>query len=297
MATDGVKIIDGDTAHDTYWGIMDLYDSGADSQTIEREFPLIQPDFVDEFDNEIYVTSCGLALWEIGLMTPEKLAYIQSIIDKGVTVAEWSKENAKEGQARERELKKYLKKITQVNSKVRARKKYRKITNLYFSENDILTFKVNEKYKAVICVAIDQYRGNCNYKLVLTTYSSPVKPTAEELLKAEILGVHIGSGYTQAETRSQQPGIEKLWAFAGGTNNHFFGLAAISVAHKDFINLKHVFEVTGTIKIKEALKEIGAYECTSKFARFEVVFGNLESHIKTFRLRGYPIQLVCEEGA
>jgi glycine dehydrogenase len=30
MATDGVKIIDGDTAYDTYWGIMDLCDIGAD---------------------------------------------------------------------------------------------------------------------------------------------------------------------------------------------------------------------------------------------------------------------------
>lgn len=36
MATDGIKIIDGDCAHDTYWGIMDLYDSGADLTTIER---------------------------------------------------------------------------------------------------------------------------------------------------------------------------------------------------------------------------------------------------------------------
>ncbi|MCO6491979.1 MAG: hypothetical protein J5I98_26415 [Phaeodactylibacter sp.] len=26
MATDGPKIIDGDLAHDTYWGIMDKYD-------------------------------------------------------------------------------------------------------------------------------------------------------------------------------------------------------------------------------------------------------------------------------
>ena len=37
MSTDGVKIIDGDTAHDTYWGIMDLYDSGADFNTINNE--------------------------------------------------------------------------------------------------------------------------------------------------------------------------------------------------------------------------------------------------------------------
>ena len=36
MATDGVKIIDGDTAHDTYWGIMDLYESAADFNTIKK---------------------------------------------------------------------------------------------------------------------------------------------------------------------------------------------------------------------------------------------------------------------
>jgi len=62
MATDGIKIIDGDRARDAYWGIMDLYDSGADFDVIEKEFPLNLPDFIDEFDNEIYVTSCA---WRI----------------------------------------------------------------------------------------------------------------------------------------------------------------------------------------------------------------------------------------
>lgn len=57
MSTDGTKIIDGDTAHDTYWGIMDLYDSGADLEIILAKFPLVQKEFYDEFDNEIYVTS------------------------------------------------------------------------------------------------------------------------------------------------------------------------------------------------------------------------------------------------
>ena len=83
MATDGVKIIDGDTAHDTYWGIMDLYDSGADFGIINNEFPLVQAEYFDDFDNEIYVTACGLALWEIGQMTEDKLTYIKSIIEKG----------------------------------------------------------------------------------------------------------------------------------------------------------------------------------------------------------------------
>lgn len=297
MATDGVKIIDGDTAHETYWGIMDLYDSDADLNKIEHAFPLIQTDYVDDFDNEIYVTSCGLALWEIGLMTPDKLDYIQTIVDKGATVAEWSKENEKDGLARKRELEKYLKKINQNNTKVRHRKKYRKITNLYFHANDILTFKVDGKYKAVICLTVDQYRGNCEYKLALTTYSSSIKPTAAEFLEAEILGVHIGSGFPQSETILQQPGIEKLWEYVGGTNNHFFGMAVIAVSHKDFIDFKHFFEVTGNIKIKEGLKEIGSYGYESDFDRFEAIFGNLESHIETFRLRRYPISLVCETEA
>ena len=44
MATDGVKIIDGDTANDTYWGIMDLYDSQANLELIEKEFPINEAD-------------------------------------------------------------------------------------------------------------------------------------------------------------------------------------------------------------------------------------------------------------
>ena len=36
MATDGVKIIDGDLAHDTYEYIMELYDSGASAEIIKK---------------------------------------------------------------------------------------------------------------------------------------------------------------------------------------------------------------------------------------------------------------------
>ena len=34
--TDGVKIIDGDLAHDTYEYIMELYDSGASAEIIKK---------------------------------------------------------------------------------------------------------------------------------------------------------------------------------------------------------------------------------------------------------------------
>ncbi|WP_163401446.1 hypothetical protein [Flavobacterium fluviatile] len=197
MATDGVKIIDGDTAHDTYWGIMDLYDSEANFETISKEFPLIQADYFDDFDNEIYVTSCALALWEIGQMTEEKLTYVKSIIDKGACVKIWTEEyDTKEGKARQKELDKFWKKISQPNAKVRARKKYRKITNFYFQPDDLLTFQLKDgNYRAIICSSIDQYRGQCNYILVPTTYNSNKKPTVDDLKDKEILGRQIGSGY------------------------------------------------------------------------------------------------------
>ncbi|QTE35557.1 hypothetical protein J3L18_20710 [Mucilaginibacter gossypii] len=61
MATDGVKIIDGDLAHDTYWGIMDLYDSKVDFELIKDKFPVMELSHFDDYDNEIYITACALA--------------------------------------------------------------------------------------------------------------------------------------------------------------------------------------------------------------------------------------------
>lgn len=295
MATDGVKIIDGDTAHDTYWGIMDLYDSGADFDSINKEFPLIQTDDFDEFDNEIYVTSCALAIWEIGQMTDDKLVFVKSIIDKGVCVKEWAELNEKDGIARQKELDKFWKKISQSNTKIRARKKYRKITNFYFQPNDLLTFQLKDgNYRAVICSTITQYRGQCNYILVPTTYNSKKKPTVEDLKDKEILGRQIGSGYDQQITREMQPGIERIWNLSGGNCNFFFGVIQHAVDHKDFVKFKDKFEKVGTLKIVEGLKKMGSFGYEVNFERFETIFGDLENQIKIFQQKKYPVKILCE---
>lgn len=294
MATDGVKIIDGDTAHDTYWGIMDLYDSGANFDTINKEFPIIQADYFDDFDNEIYVTSCALALWEMGQMTDDKLVYIKSIIDKGTCVKEWTENNEKEGKARQKELDKFWGKISQTNTKIRARKKYRKITNFYFQPDDLLTFQLKDgNYRAVVCATIDQYRGQCNYILVPTTYNSSKKPSIEDLKDKEILGRQIGSGYDQQTTKGHQPGIERIWKFVGGNCNFFFGVVKLAVDHKDFINFKDKFETVGSLQIVEGLKQTGSFGYEGTFERFEDIFGDLESHIKVFQYKKYPITVLC----
>src|SRR5689334_12022628 len=92
MATDGVKIIDGDLAHDIYWGIMDLYDKGVDISTIKREMPFIRGDygFDEDFYHEIYVTAYALAMWEIGALTEGVLRQVRKVIDEGAGVKTWT---------------------------------------------------------------------------------------------------------------------------------------------------------------------------------------------------------------
>jgi hypothetical protein len=294
MATDGVRIIDGDTAHDTYWGIMDLYDSGADFDTINKEFPLIQADYFDNFDKEIYVTSCALALWEIGQLTQDKLVYVKTIIDKGACVKEWAENDIKNGKARQKELDKFWKKISQTNEKVRARKKYRKIINFYFQPDDLLTFQLKDgNYGAVICATIDQYRGQCNYILIPTTYNSSKKPTVDDIKDKEILGRHIGSGYDQQTTQEMQPGIERIWNLTGGNCNFFFGVIKLAVDHKDFINFKDRFEKVGSLIIIEGLKATGSFGYVENFERFETIFSDLENRIKVFQYKKYPVITLC----
>lgn len=295
MATDGTKIIDGDTAHDTYWGIMDLYDSGAGLEMILSEFPLIHREFYDELDDEIYVTSCGLAYWEIGLMTPERLKYIEKVISKDAWVKEWTEYSEKEGKSRKNVLTRYLKKISAENTKIRKRKKYRKISNFIFNENDILSFKLNDNlFRAVICVKIEQYRGNCNYWLVPTTYCNSKKPNYELIKNEMILGGTIGSGYSEEMIKNNQPGIEKIWDYIGKNRNFAFGLVIKLIEHKDLLRIKDFFEKTGQFKIIEGLKEIKSFGYEDTIERFEEIFSQLEKYIEIFGYEKFPIKIMEE---
>lgn len=296
MATDGVKIIDGDLAHDTYWGIMDLYDSNTDIDTIKKEFPFIRPDYYDDFEYEIFVTSYALAFWEIGLMTNEILQEVQKVIEKGACVRDWAEEcGEKEGKARQKELNKLWKKISQTNLKIRPRKKYRKITNLYFQPDDLLAFKLKDNnYRAVICAQIDQYRGQCNYIFVPTTYNSSEKPTIEGLRNKEILGRKIGSGYDQERTKQHQPDIERIWKLYGDESNFFFGIVKLAVDHKDLIHFKDRFEKVGSLKIAESLKQTGQFGYEDNFDRFEHIFSDIDNHIKIFQQGKFPVTALCD---
>jgi hypothetical protein len=297
MSTDGPKIIDGDIAHDTYWGIMDLYDSNANIDTIRKEVPFVKYEYGidDDFHHEVFVTSYALAFWEIGAINNEILNEVRVVIDKGACVKDWTETDPKAGKVRQKELERLWKKISQPNLKIRSRKKYRLITNLYFQANDLLAFKLKDNcYRVVICARIDQYRGQCNYIFVPTTYKNEKKPTPSNLSNYEIVGLKISSGYDIEATKQQQPGVEELWKLFPNENYFLFGLLQLAVDHKDILHFKNLFEIVGALKIKDSFNTSGSYGYLGNFERFENILGNLDHEIKTFGYNKFPVAVLCE---
>jgi len=298
MATDGVKIIDGDLARDTYNGVMDLYDSDASIETIKKEIPFQKEDLGSDTDfyHEIFVTSYALAFWEIGELSEDIKEEVKRVIDLKAGVQVWIEECGElEGKKRQKELDRFWKKINQPNQKVRKRKKYRQITNLYFQPDDLLTFKLSDNnFYAVVCAKVTQYRGQCTYDLVATTYKGKNKPTEEDLLDCCITGRRIGSGYDPDTTLAFQPYVNEIWDYYKRDTNFFFGLPYHLVTHKDIINFKDKFEKVGKVKIKESFKKDGGYGYESSFEDFERIFSDLDKHMKAFGEGQYPVRLLCE---
>ena len=299
MATDGIKIIDGDLARDTYDGIMDLYDSGASVEVIRDEMPFTKDDLGPDTDfyHEIFVTAYALAFWEIGELTPEVLAEVKRVIDLQAGVAVWTQEaDAATGRKRQQALARLYQKISLPNLKPRKRKRYRLITHFFFQAGDVLAFRVQDgTYRAVICVAVTQYRGQCTYDLVPTTYQSSVAPTLDALASCEIVGRKIGSGYSPDVTLEHQPGVDILWQYAHPKTNFFFGLCYYLVTHPDMLTFKERFEKVGILTIKEAFRKTGSYGYESSFDRFESIFSNLEEHMARFEQESYPVALLREQ--
>jgi hypothetical protein len=250
----------------------------------------------EDFYHEIFVTSYALAIWEMGALTEDILAEVTAVIKVGAGVKVWMEEiDAKAGKARQKELDKLLNKISQPNLKIRARKKYRKITKFHFQADDLLTFKLKDNhYRAVICAIIHQHRGECNYMLVPTTYKSEVKPTVEDLFKYDISGTTIGSGYDRETMLTMQPGIETLWSLFPAYGIFFMGLVLKGVSHKDLAGFKERFERIGTLKIKPGFKEAGSRGGFSSFEQLEEMFIDYDQTQKVFGYKRFPVRLLCE---
>lgn len=304
MATDGVKIIDGDTAHDTYWGIMDLYDSGATIETIRTKipFPQSEEDFYDDFDNEIYITAYALAIWEIGHMTDDVLTEVRRVIDKGACVKAWTEEHSvKEGKARQKELDKLWTKISAVNTRVRKVKKYKLVTNFLFEANDVLTFQLKDNsYCATILFDIRQYRGECSYEFGKVLYKNNKVPTIDDILNSEIIGRKIPSAHGMDMTGILSIGMEEMMKQGGleeilkreaeRTGSFIIGMDKTAVDHKQLINFADQFHKIGSIKIRDEFKQMGSLGVASSFDDFSREFPNLDNYIKIFRADRFKIK-------
>lgn len=297
MATDGIKIIDGDLARDTYEQIIDLYDSDASLEIIKKEVPFVKRDYGTDTDfyHEIFVTSYALAFWQIGEMTETILEEVKRVVELKAGVKVWIEEcDANEGKKRQKELDKLLKKISVPNLKVRKRKKFKLIKNFYFQPDDLLTFQLSDKnYYAVICAKVTQYRGQCTYDLVATTYKGKNKPTVEDLKSCFIAGRRIPCSFDTKTVLQMQPNVDEIWEYVK-QNNFIFGLPYKLVTHRDIISFKDKFEVVGKLRIKESFKKDGGYRYESSFDRFEDIFIDLDKHMEVFREQKYPVTLLCE---
>ena len=309
MATDGVKIIDGDTAHDIYWGIIDLYDNGATIENIRSKNPFsrTQEDYYDDFDYEIFTTSYALAIWEIGHMTDDVLVEVKKVIDKGACVKVWTEEySAKEGKARQKELDKLWNKISSVNRKIRKIKKYKVVTNFLFAIDDILTFQLKDNsYCVTILFNIRQYRGECTYEFGKVLYKGSKIPTIDDILNSEIIGRKIPSGHgmdmtsifsMSMEEMMKQGSIEEiLKREAERTGSFVIGMDKTRIDHKDLINFTDKFHKMGTIKIRTEFKDTGSMGGASNFDDFIREFPDLDNYIKIFKADTFRIKDLIEQ--
>ena len=272
MATDGVKIIDGDSAHDMYWGIMDLYDAGATMETIKKRFPFPCEYVDDDFTYEIDTTAHALAMWEIGEITDEILQEVKRVIEKGACVSEWTEEyDEKLGKRRQKVLNKFWNKITSTNQKIRKRKKYKTVANFLFEINDVLTFRLDdENYYAIILLDIYQNRGKCSYCFGKIVYKSKEIPTINNLINCNIIGHKILSG------------IHK--------DGFVLGMDMTCIDHKDLVNITNKFQKIGKICLEDEFRKMGGMSGAATFEDLTYHFEDLENYAKVFRMKMFPIK-------
>jgi hypothetical protein len=197
MATDGVKIIDGDIAHDIYTIFMDMYNYGASIEELKQKYETEKQQYsYDEEAYEIGVTAYALAFWEIGELTADMLKEVETVIAKQATVINWTEEiGEKAGKARQKELDKFWNKINQANLKIKKRKKYTKIAKLLFNKGDVLTFQYPDKtYGVTIVLSVEQQKGKCDYYFCRTTLHSRQQPQISDITNLSIIAYPAASG-------------------------------------------------------------------------------------------------------
>ncbi|UOQ66887.1 hypothetical protein [Hymenobacter volaticus] len=247
MATDGVKIVDGDYAYDIYYTFMDLFDAGHTPAFIAEKLAELRIDN-DDFDEEIFITTYALALWETGWLTPEVLLKVEEAIAKNAFAKYLIEKEQKPVLARSRQqvLERFWLKINQPNLKIKKPKKPTVSKTLIFNEDDVLVFQLpDEQYCATILMQINQRRNQPIYQFLIVTYKSITKPTIEDILASEVLARWIG-----------------------GSDGPVLCFDLLITGPKTLRVYANKFECIGKIEIRSDLKRGGSYKGVSDFQDF-----------------------------
>lgn len=256
MATDGVKIIDGDLAHDVYHTFMDLYDAGESIETIKATVEQLRVDN-DDVDDEIFITAYALALWEIGQLDKKTLSQVAFAIQQEAfaNYLTQSEDAPSEGRKRQAVLKRFWNKIRQPNPQPRKRKTYKAQTKFVFDKGDVLSFKMPDgTYRATILLIVSQHRGRCNYMFAMPSYISSSKAELDDVRNGEIMGRTI-----EPESR--------------------IGFNVIGIVHKDLLAIADRFERIGCLEIEQSARRCGMQAGAIDFESFASAFSDFNNII------------------
>lgn len=277
---EGVKILENEISEETYWYVLDQYDSGMNFPEILQQ-KSFESDLPDPVDAENHVIGYALAAWEIGFLSPELLNITKSIISKNASVKDWSESFSEAmGKARAKELQKFLEKITAENPKIRKPKKYKSVSNYLFQINDVLSFNLpNKNHVLAIVLNITELRGVCTYYLGKLVYNRPELPDTSMLSQLQIVG----------DKGSSKGGILALSLF-NPDEDAPFGLYMITIEHKKFSKFSQHFKKIGNIPLKEDCKTASSVSTSSSFEDLILKFNTPEAFYKVSRNKVYTLE-------
>ena len=208
---------------------------------------------------------------------------------------DWAKNDPKAAKTRQKELERLWKKISRLNTNIRKKKKYKKVTNLLFVENDLLCFQLPDKHYYVTSVLeVEQYRGNCIYRFSITTYKSLKKPTIKDVEREFVYGRY--------DQMYDGTGVEIIEDFADfikkqkkSSKKFFISLCKTGVEHKLLKTFAGLFEKIGELVIKPSYKEHTSVGGLSEALDvFYMHFEQQEADFNFFKLDRIPIKYLTE---
>ncbi|MCW0461441.1 hypothetical protein NB717_002509 [Xanthomonas sacchari] len=297
MALDGVKILDGDLAHDAYAAVLAAVQAGQPGTAIRKAFPLLPRKKFDDLDNELYLTSTALAYWESGLLSASDVADLETKVWSLFNEKDWvGLFGASEGKKRKTQLQALFKKL----GKPHAVAEPKPIEGI-FREDQAYAFALGGGlFGAFLCVGIE-YVGSkiSRYSIVFFDYQGPL-PRLDDLKNARLQGGFVASAGDRSFVARHQPGVERLWQFAGNETLGEFGLHQNTIRHTHLLDIgTEAFVELGRIQLQASLKAMKSSSVLEALEHFQEDLEIALSAAAASRkeLTFFPVSLLVDAGA